>query len=238
MTSDAPAAPPVGPAIPDWTPRPKPPRTAMAGRTCRVEPLDVGRHADDLFRANAADTDGRNWTYLSDERPAGPGAWRAWLARHAAGDDRLVHAVIDVAAGRAAGIASYMRIDPANGVIEIGHINFAPRLQRTVAASEALILMIRRAFDELGYRRVEWKCDALNAPSRAAALRLGFCNEGVFRQAAVYKGRSRDTAWFAIVDKDWPALREVYAKWLERSNFSASGYNRTRLSVLTAALAR
>lgn len=210
----------------------------MVGRTCRVEPLDLARHADDLFHANAADATGRNWTYLLDERPPDRDAYRAWLARHAAGDDPLVHAVIDAAAGRASGLASYMRIDPANGVIEIGHINFAPRLQRTVAASEALILMIRRAFDELGYRRVEWKCDSLNAPSRAAALRLGFRYEGTFRQAAVYKHRSRDTAWFAIIDADWPALRDVYAQWLERTNFGATGYNRTRLSDLTAALAK
>lgn len=237
MTTQAPA-PPIGPAMPDWTPRPRPPRTPMAGRTCRVEPLDLARHADDLFHANAADATGRNWTYLSDERPPDRDSWRAWLARHAAGDDPLVHAVVDAAAGRAAGIASYMRIDPANGVIEIGHINFAPRLQRTVAASEALILMIRRAFDELGYRRVEWKCDSLNAPSRAAALRLGFRYEGTFRQAAVYKHRNRDTAWFAIIDADWPALRDVYAQWLERTNFGATGYNRTRLSDLTAALAK
>jgi RimJ/RimL family protein N-acetyltransferase len=128
-----------------------------------------------------------------------------------------------------------MRIDPANGVIEVGGINYSPLLQRKPAATEAMYLMMRRAF-ELGYRRYEWKCDSLNAPSRAAAQRLGFSYEGVFRQAWVYKGRNRDTAWFSIIDGEWPALREAFERWLAPANFDANGRQRTGLSSLTAPL--
>jgi RimJ/RimL family protein N-acetyltransferase len=130
------------------------------------------------------------------------------------------------------GIASYLRIDPHNGSIEVGHINYSPLLQRTPAATEAMYLMMKNAFD-LGYRRYEWKCNALNAPSRAAALRLGFSYEGIFRQAAVVKGRNRDTAWYALIDKEWPALKESYLRWLDDSNFDEQGRQRTSLSLLT-----
>ena len=135
------------------------------------------------------------------------------------GDDPLFHAIIERGSGRAVGMASYLRIDAANGVIEVGHLNFSPALQRTPAATEAMYLMMRRVFDELGYRRYEWKCDALNAASRAAALRLGFRFEGIFRQAVIYKGRSRDTAWFSVIDREWPALRTVFEHWLRSRQF-------------------
>src|SRR5262245_44840626 len=169
---------PIGDAVDGWTVPPAPPRSAMVGRYCRVEPLDAERHAADLHAANAHDADGRMWTYM----PYGPFAalddFRAW-ARDAAGtDDPLFHTVVDAASGRALGVASYLRIDPPAGAIEVGHIAYAPALQRTPAATEAMYLMMRRAF-ELGYRRYEWKCDALNTPSRAAAQRLGFSYEGV-----------------------------------------------------------
>jgi RimJ/RimL family protein N-acetyltransferase len=141
---------------------------------------------------------------------------------------------VDVAGGRAVGLCSYLRIDPANGVIEIGHLQFSPRLQRTPAATEAMYLLIRRAIDELGYRRMEWKCDSLNAPSRAAAERLGFRFEGVFRQAVVYKGRNRDTAWFSIVDAEWPARRAACERWLDAANFDAQGRQIARLAALRA----
>ena len=229
---------PIGPALPQWKAPPHPAHAVLNGRYCRLEALHPARHAADLRAANALDADGSGWTYLSYGPLVTPEDYHDWMRKACAGDDPLFYAIVNLADEKAVGVASYMRIDPANGVIEIGHINFAPRLQRTVAASEALIVMIRRAFDELKYRRVEWKCDALNAPSRAAALRLGFRYEGTFRQAAIYKGRSRDTAWFAIVDADWPALNDAYARWLERSNFGATGYNRTRLSALTAALTK
>jgi RimJ/RimL family protein N-acetyltransferase len=222
----------VGFAVAGWTPPAHPPREPMAGRTCRTEPLDVDRHAADLHTANLLDMDGGNWTYL----PYGPfatlDAYRVWLASVASAPDPQFHAVIDLATGQAVGVASYLRIDPAAGAIEVGHINYSPRLQRTVASTEAMYLMMKRAF-ELGYRRYEWKCNALNAPSRAAAQRLGFSYEGVFRQARVDKGRNRDTAWYAAVDREWPALDAAFRRWLDPSNFDQRGQQRTSLSTLT-----
>ncbi|HYG84673.1 MAG TPA: GNAT family protein [Azospirillum sp.] len=220
---------PIGFPVPGWTPRPRPPRTPMEGRWCRVEPLDPARHADDLFAANAEDREGRNWTYLGVGPFAEPEAYRAWLASMADSEDPLFHAIVERETGRAVGVAAFLRIDPANGVIEVGHINFAPRLQNTRAATEAMFLMMRRAFDELGYRRYEWKCDSLNAPSRAAAERLGFTYEGLFRQALIYKDRNRDTAWFSIIDTEWPALKARFERWLDPANFDEAGRQRTRL---------
>jgi RimJ/RimL family protein N-acetyltransferase len=205
----------------------------MAGRYCRVEPLDPARHADDLFRANALDATGRNWTYLSYGPFDTLEAYREWMQSKCLGDDPLFHAIVDSAAGRAVGVASYMRIDPRNGSIEVGHINYSPLLQRKPAATETMYLMMKRAF-ELGYRRYEWKCDALNAPSRAAAQRLGFSFEGVFRRATIYKGRSRDTAWYAAIDSEWPELERAFLRWLDSANFDAQGNQRLRLSDLTA----
>jgi RimJ/RimL family protein N-acetyltransferase len=225
---------PIGFAVPHWTPPPLPPREPMLGRYCRVVPMDE-RFAADLHAANSRDADGRSWTYL----PYGPfssaGDYRRWLTTSCAGDDPLFHAVLDAASGRATGVASYMRIQPASGSIEVGHIAFSPLLQRTRAATEAMYLMMSRAF-ALGYRRYEWKCDALNAPSRAAAQRLGFSFEGVFRQATVYKGRNRDTAWYSVIDREWPALEAAFHRWLDPDNFDAQGRHRARLSELTAPL--
>jgi RimJ/RimL family protein N-acetyltransferase len=222
----------IGEPVPGWTTRPAPPRTAMAGRYCVVEPLDPARHAADLAAANAADGGARNWTYL----PYGPFAdgqeYRAWLDRAAARDDPLFHAVIERRTGAALGVASFLRIDTANGVIEVGHINFSPLLQRTIAATEAMALMMARTFDELGYRRYEWKCDSLNAASRAAASRLGFRFEGIFRQAVVVKGRNRDTAWFSILDREWPGLKDAFARWLDPGNFDAAGRQAQSLAAL------
>ena len=223
---------PVGFPVPGWTPRPRPPQTAMAGRFCRVEPLDLARHAEQLFAANAEDRDGSNWTYLGIDAPADFAAYRAWLEKMSAGSDPLFHTIVDGATGAAVGVATYMRIDPANGVIEVGNINFSPRLQRRPAATEAMYLMMRRVFDELGYRRYEWKCDSLNAPSRAAALRYGFRYEGIFRQAIVYKNRNRDTAWFSITDEEWPAVKAGFERWLDPGNFDAEGRQRAGLAAL------
>lgn len=223
----------VGVPLPDWTPPPRPPRTAMAGRTCRVEPLDVERHADELFAANALDEDGRGWTYL----PYGPFRDRddylRWMRATCTGEDPLFHAIVDRASGRAVGVASYLRIEPAAGSIEVGHLRFSPLLQRSVASTEAMYLMMQRAF-ALGYRRYEWKCDALNAPSRAAAVRLGFTFEGVFRQAVVVKKRNRDTAWYSILDAEWPRLDAAFRRWLDPANFAADGAQRERLSARAA----
>ena len=220
---------PAGELVPGWVARPWPPRTPMIGRYCDLVPLDVGRHAAELYDANSEDASGRNWTYLPVERPPNLEGYRAWLERTATGDDPFFHVVVDRESGRAVGVASYLRIDPAAGAIEVGHINFSPRLQRTRAATESMYLMMKRVFDELGYRRYEWKCDSLNAPSRAAALRLGFQFEGVFRQALVYKGRNRDTAWFSILDREWPALAAAFERWLDPANFDEAGRQRERL---------
>ena len=194
-----------------------------------VEPLDIDRHAADLHAANLEAGDHSRWTYLSAGGFDDLEAYRAWLQSMAGTDDPIFHAIIDAVTGRAVGVAAYLRIDPGNGVIEVGHINYSPRLQRTRAATEAMYLMMLRAFDELGYRRYEWKCDSLNAASRAAATRLGFTFEGVFRQAIVYKGRNRDTAWFSIVDREWPALRAGFERWLDPTNFDGSGRQIRRL---------
>ena len=207
----------------------------MQGRFCRVEPLDPGRHGADLFAANRHDADGRNWTYLN----VGPFSrfedYRAWLDAIAAKDDPLFHAIVDLATGKVVGVAAYMRIDRAHGVIEVGSINYSPLLQKTPAATEAMFLMMARVFDELGYRRYEWKCNSLNAPSRAAAARLGFKYEGQFRQAVVYKGRNRDTDWFSVIDGEWPALKRAYQAWLAPENFDAKGRQHRRLSDLISA---
>jgi RimJ/RimL family protein N-acetyltransferase len=222
----------VGFTVNGWTPPPRPPLEPMIGRTCRVEPLDIARHAADLHAANRVDRDGQNWTYL----PYGPFAtfddFHGWLTSVAGKTDPQFHAIVDLATGKAAGVASYLRIDPAAGSIEVGHINYSPLLQRTVASTEAMYLMMRRAFD-LGYRRYEWKCNALNLPSRAAAQRLGFSYEGVFRQALVVKGRNRDTAWYAAIDREWPALDQAFRQWLDAANFDAQGRQLTPLGALT-----
>ena len=155
---------------------------------------------------------------------------KAWMERTCTGDDPLFHTILD-GAGKPVGLASYLRIDPANGAIEVGHIHLSPRLQRTAMSTEAMYLMMARVFDELGYGRYEWKCDALNGPSRAAAKRLGFSFEGIFRQATHYKGRNRHTAWFAIIDKDWPAQKARFERWLDPSNFDEKGRQKTPLQV-------
>ncbi len=175
------------------------------------------------------------WTYL----PYGPfhsfTEFESWLVAFGVGTDPMVHAILDSESNDVAGIAAFMRITPASGSIEVGHVVFSPRLQCATLATEAMYLMMRRAF-ELGYRRYEWKCDALNAKSRTAAQRLGFSFEGIFRQATVYKNRNRDTAWFSVIDGEWPALRQAFERWLAASNFDADGRQRLRLSDLTAPL--
>ncbi len=224
---------PVGFPIPDWQPPPQPPRTAMIGRYCRVEPLAPERHAAELYEANARDPSGRAYTYLFSGPFDSFDAYLQWMKASCLGDDPLFHAIIDSATGKAVGVASYMRIDVKHGVIEVGNINYSPPLQRTRAATEAMYLMMKRAF-ELGYRRYEWKCDSLNAPSRAAAQRLGFSYEGLFRQAIVYKGRNRDTAWYSVIDSEWPELEKAYTRWLAPDNFDEHGKQRLSLSALTA----
>ncbi len=219
---------PIGAPVTGSFPRPEPPRTTMAGRTCSVVPLEVEAHAEGLFAAFREDGENRIWTYL----PYGPfetlDAFIAWMQGTCLGEDPLFHAILD-SDGRPLGVASYLRIDPQAGAIEVGHINYAPRLQRSTAATEAMYLLMRRVFDELGYRRYEWKCDALNAGSRAAAERLGFVYEGTFRQATHYKGRNRDTAWYAVIDKDWPKIDGASRRWLDPENFDEDGRQKSPL---------
>jgi RimJ/RimL family protein N-acetyltransferase len=211
-------------------PRPRPKRTVLEGRWCRLEPLDPQRHADDLFAASMAPGADLRFRYLFDT-PMARDAFDAWIARTAASDDPLAFAVIDRATGRCEGRQSFMRITPEHGVIEIGSILWGPAIARTRVATEALFLFARHAFEPLGYRRFEWKCDARNAPSIAAARRFGFVPEGIFRQHMVVKGDSRDTAWFAMLDRDWPRLRAAYDAWLAPENFDADGRQRARLAV-------
>ena len=225
---------PIGPDVPGWTPRPRPPLTPATGRYCRLEPLSAERHAADLYQAFSQAPDDSDWTYMGVGPFADEAAYRAFAEAAQAGNDPLHHAIIDLQTGRAIGTLALMRIDPANGVIEVGFVSFSRQLKRTRIATEAQFLLMRRAFDELGYRRYEWKCDSLNAPSRQAAARLGFQFEGVFRQATIYKGRSRDTAWFSIIDSEWPALRAAYERWLDPANFDEQGRQRQGLSELTA----
>jgi RimJ/RimL family protein N-acetyltransferase len=222
----------IGFLVEGWTPPPRPPRENLEGRTCRLEPLDPARHGADLHNANLLDTDHRNWTYLSYGPFTRLDDYLAWVKSVAGKDDPQFYAIVDRATKRAVGVASYLRIDPEAGSIEVGHINYSPRLQRTVAATEAMYLMMRQAFG-LGYRRYEWKCHALNAPSRAAAQRLGLSYEGVFRQARVDKGHNRDTAWYAAIDREWPALDRAFQRWLDPANFDTHGRQRTSLSELT-----
>lgn len=223
---------PIGLAVPGWNPPAVPARATMEGRYCRIEPLEPDRHAADLHAANVLDRDGRMWTYLSCGPFASLETYRAWLDGVYRGADPMFFAIIDRTSNKAVGVASYMRIEPASGVIEVGHLAFSPRLQRTRAATEAMFLMMRNAF-EMGYRRYEWKCHSLNAPSRAAAERLGFSYEGIFRQHVIHKGRNRDTAWYAMIDSEWPALRAAFTQWLDPANFDAAGNQTTRLSDLT-----
>lgn len=228
---------PVGAPVPGWTPRAQPPRQPIEGRYCRLEALDPQRHAADLYAAYSQAPDERDWTYLSTGPFADAAAYRAYAERAALSSDPLHYVVIERKSGNAVGTLALMRIDPANGVIEVGFVTFSPLLKRTPISSEAQYLLMKHVFDELGYRRYEWKCDSLNAPSRQAAARLGFQFEGIFRQAVVYKGRSRDTAWFSIIDSDWPPLRTAFEAWLAPENFDADGQQRLSLTQIRAAQA-
>lgn len=227
---------PVGRLLPGWTPRPRPTARPMAGRWCRLEPLEPSRHAEDLFRANSADRDGRMWTYLPYGPFANLASYRNWLTEVADHEDPVFFAV-RAGHGPAVGLAALLRIEPAVGSLEVGHVAFSPVLQGTTAATEAMALLMRLVFDELGYRRYEWKCHSLNAASRRAAQRFGFSYEGTFRQAVVVKGRNRDTAWFAITDAEWPRLAAAYQRWLAPENFDAAGRQRLALSTLTGSAA-
>lgn len=211
-----------------WAPRPRPERVVIDGRYARLEPLDPAVHGDGLFAASMAEGADIRFRYLF-EPPMDRAAFEGWLGRAASGNDPLFWAVIDRNTGRAEGRQALMRIDQAHGVIEIGSILWGPAIARSRVSTEALYLFAAHAFDALGYRRFEWKCHNLNEPSKAAALRFGFSFEGVFRQHMVAKGDNRDTAWFSIIDREWPALKARYLAWLDPANFDASGVQRRKL---------
>lgn len=223
---------PIGPAMPDWTPRAAPTGVTLTGRLCRLEPVDPARHAADLYAAYRSGADHRGWTYMM----AGPFEreedYRAYAETIAQSTDPRHYAVIDLASGKAVGTLSLMRIDPNHGVIEVGNVMFSPLMQQTPISTEAQFLLMAYVFDDLHYRRYEWKCDALNAPSRTTAARLGFSFEGIFRQAVIYKGRSRDTAWFSIIDSEWPKLKTAFTRWLAADNFDADGRQKRSLKSL------
>jgi RimJ/RimL family protein N-acetyltransferase len=213
-----------------WSTAGLPGRTAIDGDLVRLETLDPERHAASLFASSHVPGAEGLWQYL----PYGPFASQAefttWLDERAASGDPLFYAVVDWESMRAVGMASYLRMKPEHGVIEIGHIWFAPELQRTRKATEAIFLLATSAFDELGYRRLEWKCDSLNVPSRRAAGRFGFTFEGIFRQHMIVKGRNRDTAWFSMTDGEWPRRKAAFAAWLSPENFDSEGKQRRGLA--------
>lgn len=225
---------PIGEPVPGWHGAKAPGSEPLTGSYCRIERVDVERHAADLYEAYSSAADGRDWTYLNVGPFESLAAYREHLTRAAASPDPLHHAVIDLATGKAVGTLALMRIDSANGVIEVGHVTYSPRLKRTRIATDAMHLLMQYVFDTLGYRRFEWKCDSLNGPSRSAALRYGFTFEGIFRQVIVYRERNRDTAWFSVIDSEWPALRTSYERWLDAGNFDARGKQIERLADLIA----
>ncbi len=217
-----------------WTPRPRPQRKAMEGRYARLEPLDVAKHGDQLFEAsNTVDAE-RLWQYAADGPYRDRASFQPWLEKAAAADDPLMFVVIDKATGRVEGRQTYLRIAPEHGVIEIGYILWGPAIGRTRVATEAFYLFAAHAFDDLGYRRYEWKCDNANVPSKNAAERFGYTFEGIFRQHMVYKGRNRDTAWYSIIDSEWPGIRRAFQDWLAPENFASDGRQKTRLAARAA----
>jgi RimJ/RimL family protein N-acetyltransferase len=223
---------PVGPTVDPLPTGAVPDLRPLHGRWVRLDPVSAARHAMQLFNTvDGKDPNGDVWTYLGYGPFADLDSFAKWLKDREAARDPWFYAFVDRSTGEAKGMGAFMRADPANGVIEIGHIWMSPALQRTREATEAIYLMMRHAFDELGVRRLEWKCDALNQPSRDAAKRFGFTFEGIFRQHYIVKGRNRDTAWFSIIDSEWPRIRQGFETWLKDSNFDGAGKQLKRLQV-------
>jgi len=216
----------------DATPARRPQRRKLEGRGVSVVPLDPLVHGDSLFAGTQGAENENLWRYLFEGPFATRAAFDSYLKQKASSEDPLFYAILDQASGDAVGHAAYMRIEPAHRVIEVGSILYTARLQRTAGATEAMYLMARHVFEDLGYRRYEWKCNALNAPSRSAAVRLGFRFEGVFRQHMIVKGCNRDTAWFSMLDSEWPKRKAAFERWLDASNFDANGQQKVSLSAL------
>lgn len=221
---------PIGEPISGWASRTMPGGVTLEGVYCQLVPLNTEVHAGDLYEAYRLAPDDRHWTYM----PVGPfdnvADYRRYAEVAASGTDPRHYAVIDRKTSKAVGTLALMRIDPKQGVVEVGHVMFSPLLQQTPMSTEAQFLLMTYVFDGLGYRRYEWKCDSLNAPSRKTAERLGFKFEGIFRQAIIYKGRNRDTAWYSIIDKEWPQLKWAFQTWLSAQNFDAQGRQRKSLT--------
>ena len=228
---------PIGPRLTDPGPARAPERIVLEGRYARIEPLDPVRHRDELYAASTPPDAAARFRYLADPPPDSLATFDSWLASTASSADPLYFAVIERATGRVEGRQTLMRITPVHRCIEIGNIYWGPRIAGTRVATEAMYLFAVYVLETLGYRRYEWKCDALNAPSRRAAQRFGFTWEGHFRRAVIVRDRTRDTAWFSMIDEEWPALKAAYERWLAPENFDAKGRQKTRLSELTAALA-
>jgi RimJ/RimL family protein N-acetyltransferase len=228
---------PLSDDLKNWQPRPRPERRMLEGRYVRLEPLDVAKHGDGLYEASSVADAADRFRWLFDYPPESRAAFQPWLEKAAASEDPLFFAVIDKASGKIAGRQTLMRIEPAHGVIEIGNIYWGPLVSRKPAATEAQFLFMKYAFDDLGYRRYEWKCNNANEPSKRAAERFGFQFEGVFRQNLVVKGQNRDTAWYSIIDKEWPALKRAYQEWLDPVNFDSEGRQKRRLEELRAEVA-
>ncbi len=218
----------LGFPVPNWQNATFPPHEIIEGRYCRLEPLETEAHARDLWDAFALEQHGEGWTYLPDGPFADYETFETWVEGAANKEDMVFFAIVSPETGKAVGVACYLRIDVKIGSIEVGYLHYSPHLQRTRAATEAMFLMMKRAF-ELGYRRYEWKCHSFNEPSRRAALRLGFTFEGVFRQAAIVKGHNRDTAWFSVIDSEWPVLQSAFEKWLDPENFDTEGQQKLSL---------
>jgi RimJ/RimL family protein N-acetyltransferase len=229
----------LGEALPDWQPAllpgPIPEEINTQGRFCRLERLNPKEHTEALYQANAEANSPENWTYL----PYGPfesiEEYSSWISQQAKNTDPKFYAIIDLRTQKAVGIASFLRMMPSAGSIEVGHLKFSPKMQRTPISTEAMYLMMKYAF-ELGYRRYEWKCNNFNEPSKRAALRLGFQFEGVFRQTQIVKGHNRDTAWFSVIDKEWPVIELAFQQWLAPQNFDTNGNQVERLSDIRESL--
>ena len=213
----------------NWKPRPRPERKVMEGRLVRLEPLDAAKHGDGLFETSSVPDAMERFRWLPDYPPQMRADFQPWLEKAEASADPLFFTVIDKASGKAVGRQTLMRIEPVHGVIEIGNVYWGPLMSRTPMATEAQFLFMNYAFDDLGYRRYEWKCDNDNRPSKRAAERFGFRFEGIFRQDRVVKGKNRDTAWFSIIDGEWPALKKAYEGWLDPDNFDRDGVQKKRL---------
>ncbi|MGF1684049.1 GNAT family N-acetyltransferase [Photobacterium minamisatsumaniensis] len=220
---------PIGQALPDWSGAQQTSPMTLNGNYCQLAPLNCQLHGDDLYDAFSLDSENRTWTYLFMGPFGNKADFKQWLNDIENKADPLFFAIINPTTQRAVGLVSYMRIDPKNGVIEVGNLVFSPQLKQTPLSTEALHLLIKHAFEKLGYRRCEWKCDSLNEPSRRAAERLGFKYEGLFRQAIVYNGRNRDTTWYSIIDSEWPQLSQAHQAWLSPSNFDCNGIQKQRL---------